>query len=69
MYAVKYATEKAGKLDPELLAKTLHGLTVRTSDEPNVLLNSTWDAKGDLKRASFIGEAVNGKLKIVESLP
>ena len=69
MYAVKFATEKAGKLDAELLAKTLHGLTVTTKDEPNVLLNSAWDAKGDLRRASYIGEAVDGKLKIVESVP
>jgi len=68
MYAIKHAAEKSGKLSSEALASTLHGLTITTTDEPNILLNSSWDAKGDLRRASFIGEALDGKIKIIGSL-
>lgn len=68
LYAVKRASEKAGKVDSQSVADVLHGLTITTEDEPNILLTSTWDAKGDLRRPSFIGEAVDGKIKIIGSL-
>lgn len=68
MYAVKHATQKAGKLDGKSLADTLHGLTITTADEPGILLESSWDAKGDLRRPSFLGEAVDGKINIIGTL-
>jgi branched-chain amino acid transport system substrate-binding protein len=68
MVAVKYAAEKAGKLDGKSLAGALHGLTITTRDEPNILLESTWDAKGDLRRPSFLGKGVDGKIQIIGTL-
>ena len=69
VYAVKYATEKLGRFDRKALAKTLHGLTIKPEDEPGILMETTWDDKGDIDRISFLAEVVDGKQKIVQTLP
>jgi branched-chain amino acid transport system substrate-binding protein len=69
VYAVKHATEKTGKFDRKLLAKTLHGLTITPEQEPGILMETTWDANGDIDRISFLAEVVDGKQKIVQTLP
>ncbi len=69
VYAVKYATEKAGKFDRKLLAKTMHGLTIKPEQEPGILMEATWDDKGDIDRISFLAEVVNGQQKVVQILP
>ncbi|TAK80950.1 MAG: amino acid ABC transporter substrate-binding protein [Betaproteobacteria bacterium] len=69
VYAVKYATGKIGKFDRKLLAKTLHGLTITPKQEPGILMETTWDAHGDIDRVSFLAEVVDGKQKIVQTLP
>jgi branched-chain amino acid transport system substrate-binding protein len=69
VYAVKHATEKIGKFDRRLLAKTMHGLTIKPEQEPGILMEATWDANGDIDRISFLAEIVNGKQKIVQTLP
>jgi branched-chain amino acid transport system substrate-binding protein len=69
VYAEKHATEKIGKFDRRLLAKTLHGLTIKPEQEPGILMETTWDANGDIDRISFLAEVVDGKQKIVQTLP
>ena len=69
VYAVKYATEKIGKFDRKLLAKTMHGLTITPQMEPGILMEASWDANGDIDRLSFLAEVVDGKQKIVQTLP
>jgi branched-chain amino acid transport system substrate-binding protein len=69
VYFIKYVTEKMGKFDSKLFAQTAHGLTITTQQEPNMLMDATWDKNGDIDRQSFLGEVVNGKQKIVEILP
>ncbi|HMK79269.1 MAG TPA: ABC transporter substrate-binding protein [Xanthobacteraceae bacterium] len=69
VYAVAYVTSKLGKLDSKALAKTLHGLTISPKDEPGILIETSWDEKGDIDRISYIAEVVNGKQKIVTELP
>ena len=69
VYAVKYATEKIGKFDRKLLAKTMHGLTIKPEQEPGILMEATWDANGDIDRISFLAEVVDGKQKVVQTLP
>jgi branched-chain amino acid transport system substrate-binding protein len=69
VYFIKYVTEKIGKFDGKLFAKTLHGLTVTPQDEPGVLMEASFDANGDIDRQSFLGEVVDGKQKIVAVLP
>jgi|SRR5581483_868146 len=69
VYAIKYATEKIGKLDRKLLAKTMHGLTITPQQEPGILMEATWDANGDIDRISFLAEVQNGKQVVVQTLP
>ncbi len=69
VYAVKYATHKIGKFDRKLLAKTMHGLTIKPEEEPGILMEATWDDKGDIDRISFLAEVVGGKQKLVQILP
>lgn len=69
VYFVKYVTEKVGKFDSKLFAKTAHGITITPKDEPNILMEATWDENGDIDRESFLGQVVDGKQKIVEVLP
>jgi branched-chain amino acid transport system substrate-binding protein len=69
VYAVKHATEKIGKFDRKLLAKTMHGLTITPKQEPGILMEATWDANGDIDRISFLAEVVDGRQKVVTVLP
>ena len=69
VYAVKYATQKVGKFDRKALAQALHGMTIKPEEEPGILMETTWDANGDVDRISFLAEVVDGKQKIVQTLP
>ena len=69
VYFIKFVTEKMGKFDSKGFAQTAHGLTITPMQEPNILMEATWDKNGDIDRESFLGEVVNGKQKIVETLP
>jgi branched-chain amino acid transport system substrate-binding protein len=69
VYIIKHVTEKMGKFDSKLFAQTLHGMTITPRDEPGVLMEVSFDQNGDLDRESFLGEVVNGKQKIVATLP
>ncbi len=69
VYAVKYATQKIGSFDRKALAKALHGMTITPKDEPGILMETTWDANGDIDRISSLAEVVDGKQKIVQTLP
>ena len=69
VYMIKAVTEKIGKFDSKLFAQTLHGMTIKPEQEPGILMEASWDANGDIDRASFLAEIVDGKQKIVEILP
>ena len=68
-YMIKVAAEKAGKLDPKAIAAALHGLTITPAQEPNILMEATWNDTGDIDRISFLGEVKDGKQVITETLP
>ena len=69
VYFVKHVTEKMGKFDSKGFINVAHGLTISPKDEPNILMEATWDKNGDIDRESFLGEVVGGKQKIVKVLP
>jgi branched-chain amino acid transport system substrate-binding protein len=69
VYTIKYVTEKNGKFDSKAFADTMHGLTVKPEQEPGILMETSWDKNGDIDRASFLVEIVDGKQKIVDILP
>jgi branched-chain amino acid transport system substrate-binding protein len=69
VYLVKYVTEKLGKFDSKAFGATMKGLTLTPDKAPGILMEATWDQNGDIDRASFLAEIVDGKQKIVETLP
>jgi branched-chain amino acid transport system substrate-binding protein len=69
VYMLKAAIEKVGKLDRVAAAKVLHGMTIKAAEHPGVLLDVTFDDKGDIDRDSFIVAVEGGKLVVKETLP
>ncbi len=69
VYMIKATTEKMGKVDSKAFADTLHGLTIKTSDEPNILMDVTFDQNGDIDRQGFLVEVVDGKQVVKKVLP
>jgi branched-chain amino acid transport system substrate-binding protein len=69
VYILKAAIEKVGRLDRTQVAQALHGMTITVAKEPGVLMDVSFDANGDLDRASFLTEVRNGKQEVTEILP
>jgi branched-chain amino acid transport system substrate-binding protein len=69
VYLVKYVTEKIGKFDRQAFGATMKGLTLSPDTAPGILMEASWDQNGDIDRASFLAEIVDGKQTIVETLP
>jgi branched-chain amino acid transport system substrate-binding protein len=69
IYMVKATTEKMGKVDSKAFADTLHGMTIKTSAEPNILMDVTFDQNGDIDRQGFLVEVVDGKQVVKQVLP
>lgn len=69
VYMIKWATEKQKKFDKKGLADTLRGATIKASEEPGILMDTTIEANGDLDRVSFLAEVKDGKQVITETLP
>jgi len=68
-YIVKAITERNGKFDSKAFAKTLHGAKIPAKEYPGVLMDVSFDDKGDLDRESFLVTVVNGKGVVTETLP
>jgi branched-chain amino acid transport system substrate-binding protein len=68
-YIIKSITEKIGKVDPKALAAALHGAVLRVKDQPGLLLDVRFDAKGDPDRVSYLVEIRNGKQVVTTTLP
>ncbi|SDP72079.1 amino acid/amide ABC transporter substrate-binding protein, HAAT family [Rhodoferax sp. OV413] len=69
VYMLKAAIQKVGKFDRVAVAKQLHGMTIKVADEPGVLMDVTFDDKGDIDRDSFLIEIKGGKPMVKEILP
>ncbi|MAW87982.1 MAG: ABC transporter substrate-binding protein [Phyllobacteriaceae bacterium] len=68
-YMVKYVTEKIGEFDREKFAETLRGLCLDAASNPGILMDTCWDETGEMSRASFLVEVVDGAQKITKTLP
>ena len=69
VYVLKAAIEKAGKLDRKAVAQAMKGLKVSAAKNPGVLMDVSFDDKGDLDRESFLVEVKNGRQVVKEVLP
>jgi len=69
IYMIKATTEKMGKVDAKAFADNLHGLTIKAANEPGILMDVTFDEKGDIDRQGFLVEIVDGKQVVKQVLP
>lgn len=69
VYAVKYVTEIIGSFDQEAFANKMHGLTLEVAQYPGMLLTTFWDDKGEMSRESFMTQVVDGKQKVIGTVP
>jgi len=69
IYAIKYVTEMIGKFDRKAFAKKMHGLTLKASKYPGMMLDTSWDNTGEMLRTSFMTEVKNGKQVVIGTVP
>ena len=69
VYVMKAGIEKAGKVDRAAFTKAMHGLQVSAAKDPGVILDVSFNEKGDLDRESFMTEVKDGKQLVKETLP
>ena len=65
---VKAVTEKIGKFDRTGFADTLHGLMITTAMEPRIMLDTSWDATGEMNRQTWMMQVVDGRQTTIETL-
>ena len=66
---LKAAIEKVGKLDRKAVAQALHGINISAKKHPGVIMDVSFDDKGDLDRESFLIEVKNGRQVVTAVLP
>ncbi len=69
VYSLKAAIEKAGKLDRKAVAQAMKGLQISAKKYPGIIMDVSFDDKGDLDRESFLVEVKNGRQVVVATLP
>ena len=69
VYLVKAVTEKLGKFDRKALAAAIKNATFSAKDHPGLMMDVSFDAKGDLDRESFLVEVKDGRQVVVGTLP
>jgi branched-chain amino acid transport system substrate-binding protein len=69
VYLVKAVTEKLGKFDRKALAAAIRNASFSAKDHPGLMMDVSFDDKGDLDRESFLVEVKDGKQVVVGTLP
>ena len=69
VYTLKAAIEKVGKLDRKAVAQAMHGINISAAKYPGVIMDVSFDQRGDLDRESFMVEVKNGKQEVIATLP
>jgi branched-chain amino acid transport system substrate-binding protein len=69
IYLIKAVTEQLGKFDRKALAKAIHGASFSAAKYPGLLMDVSFDDKGDLDRESYLVEVKDGKQVITDVLP
>ena len=68
VYTLKAGIEKVGKLDRKAVAQAMKGLKISAAKYPGVIMDVTFDDKGDLDRDSFLVEVKGGKQEVVSTI-
>ncbi|MES2973900.1 MAG: ABC transporter substrate-binding protein [Pseudomonadota bacterium] len=69
VYILKAVTERVGKFDRKAVAAAMKNLKLSAKDHPGILLDVSYDDKGDIDRESYIVEVKNGVQAVIATLP
>lgn len=69
LYTVKAVTEKIGKVDRKAFAQAMKNVKLSAKTAPGLLMDVSYDDKGDLDRESYLVEVKDGKQVITATLP
>jgi branched-chain amino acid transport system substrate-binding protein len=69
IYTVKAVTEKIGKFDSKAFAAAMKNITLSAKATPGLLLDLSYDDKGDIDRESYMTKVVAGKQVVTSILP
>ena len=69
VYVLKAAIEKTGKLDRKAVAQTLKKFSVSAKQHPGVLMDVSFDDKGDIDRESYLVQVKGGHQEVIQTLP
>ncbi|MFN3546617.1 MAG: ABC transporter substrate-binding protein [Mesorhizobium sp.] len=68
-WTIKCVTEMVGSADSQAFTDKMHGLTLKASECPGVLMDVSWDDTGEMSRESFFVEVQDGKQTVKAILP
>jgi branched-chain amino acid transport system substrate-binding protein len=68
-WATKYVTELVGKLDGDAFSEKMKNLCLPAAKYPKVLLDTCWDARGEMSRPSFMVQVKNGTPVVIGTVP
>jgi branched-chain amino acid transport system substrate-binding protein len=68
-YVIKAVTEKVGKFDRKAFAQAMKNVQLSTKDNPGILMDLSYDDKGDIDRESYLVEVKDGKQVVIDTLP
>ncbi len=69
VHVVNAVTKRLGRFDREAFAQAMKNVRITTADAPGVLLDLSYNDKGDLDRDSFMVEVRGGRQVVVATLP
>ncbi|MBL8834853.1 MAG: amino acid ABC transporter substrate-binding protein [Alphaproteobacteria bacterium] len=69
VHVVNAVTKRLGRFDRQAFAEAMKNIRITTADAPGVLMDVSYDDKGNLDRDSFLVEVRNGRQEVVAVLP
>ncbi|CUX57494.1 MULTISPECIES: ABC transporter substrate-binding protein [Agrobacterium] len=68
-WTTKYVTEMVGEFDGEAFSEKMHGLCLKAAEHPKILLDTCWDATGEMSRPSFMVQVKDGAPVVIGQVP
>jgi branched-chain amino acid transport system substrate-binding protein len=69
VFVLKAVTEKVGRFDRKAVAAAMRNLRLSAREHPGILLDVSFDDKGDIDRESYMVEVKNGAQVVIATLP
>ncbi|HWK68531.1 MAG TPA: ABC transporter substrate-binding protein [Rhizobiaceae bacterium] len=68
-WTTKYVTDMVGEFDGEKFAEKMHGLCLKVTEHPKILLDTCWDETGEMSRPSFMVQVKDGAPVVIGTVP